>query len=155
MIFLRATKTLGVDTTAIIESSFVPSSSWRARRFAVSSEYYRTNKLFVSSARLSLGQNQNQKPDSSLVCLVSNVKEQNDNSTESPYPELRLIPVFRKSMNRQLTTTSGVRLIRSIHSLPLPPLTFIRIRPRPKFLKLLRLRVALGVELGERCQRIR
>lgn len=39
MIFFNATNALGVDTTAITESSLVPSSNWLARRFAVSSEY--------------------------------------------------------------------------------------------------------------------
>lgn len=39
--FLRAIKTLGVDTTATTEFSSVSASSCLARSIAVSSEYYR------------------------------------------------------------------------------------------------------------------
>lgn len=98
--FLSATKTLGVDTTAILVSDVAPSRSCLAKKAAVSSEYY-------------------------VVTQVSNIRSLNSHtpgtgmlpgqckgemSSRPAYPELRLVPVLAKHLHRQRVDQRGLPL---------------------------------------------
>lgn len=131
--FFKATNTLGALTTAILVSAVAPSSSWRASRLAVSSEYCARCQpwiLLLSSE------------------MVRSTQENRRKEKEKTYPKLTFIPILPKGLHAQRVREPRRRSSCCCPSTGLCPLLGFRLQ----LFESLGPRITLCVELLERVE---